>query len=532
MLKNLSIKSRLTFVMGFLCIVLIALGSIGLASLHTTNASLQSLYEDRVLPMERMNQITNSMHSTRTAVAESLDSSMSSLAAEIEQIEKRIQQEDAILDHYLASNLSAEEKQLANQFLAARQAYFNDGIKPALAALRVQDTDKASELMKGVMRERFARVQSGLDALYQYQSKAAGGEFDGAQQRYAVVRNLSVFAMAVGIVFAFVMGVFLVRGIVRPLQDAVSVAGHIAKGDLSRKIEVWTTNEVGMLFRSLKAMNDSLARTVGEVRIGSETIDVASREIATGNADLSARTESQASSLEETASSMEELTQTVKQNAENARQANQLVVSASDFALKGGNVVSQVVETMGSIKDSSRKVVDIIAVIDGIAFQTNILALNAAVEAARAGEQGRGFAVVAAEVRNLAQRSAGAAKEIKALISDSVEKVEAGSRLVDEAGETMSQIVASVKHVADIMSEISAASQEQSTGIEEINRAIAQMDEMTQQNAALVEQAAAAAQSMQDQADKLARTVSVFNLGANGQIVQNGQERPAMLVLR
>jgi len=242
---------------------------------------------------------------------------------------------------------------------------------------------------------------------------------------------------------------------------------------------------------------------------------------------LSSRTESQASSLEETASSMEELTDTVKQNAENARQANQLVVSASDFAAKGGKVVGQVVTTMGSIKDSSRKIVDIIGVIDGIAFQTNILALNAAVEAARAGEQGRGFAVVAAEVRNLAQRSAGAAKEIKALIGDSVEKVDVGSKLVDEAGRTMDEMVTSVKHVADIMSEITAASQEQSAGIGEVNVAITQMDEMTQQNAALVEQAAAAAESMQEQAALLAQAVSVFKLGG-AEVATNSGKTPAV----
>jgi len=319
---------------------------------------------------------------------------------------------------------------------------------------------------------------------------------------------IGAIALAIGGMFAWV----ITRSIITPLNQAVEVAGRVAIGDLTSQIDDKNRDEIGQLFDALRQMNNSLSEIVGNVRSGTENISVASREIAAGNADLSSRTESQASSLEETASSMEELTSTVKQNAENARQANQLVVSASDVALRGGQVVGQVVETMGSIKDSSRKIVDIIGVIDGIAFQTNILALNAAVEAARAGEQGRGFAVVAAEVRNLAQRSAGAAKEIKALISDSVEKVDVGSKLVDQAGKTMDEIVSSVKHVADIMNEITAASQEQSSGIEQVNQAINQMDEMTQQNAALVEQASAAAHSMQTQASTLSQAVSVFKL--------------------
>jgi methyl-accepting chemotaxis protein len=261
-------------------------------------------------------------------------------------------------------------------------------------------------------------------------------------------------------------------------------------------------------------MNDSLARTVGQVRSGTDTIATASGEIASGNQDLSSRTEQQASSLEETASSMEELTATVRQNAENAHKASSLVVAASEFATKGGQVVSQVVKTMGEIKESSGKIVDIISVIDGIAFQTNILALNAAVEAARAGEQGRGFAVVASEVRTLAQRSASAAKEIKELIGRSVETVSAGTLLVDQAGITMGSIVTSVKQVADIMTAISAASSEQSIGIEQVNKAIVSIDDATQQNAALVEEAAAAAQSMRHQADLLAQAVSVFKLVA------------------
>ena len=288
----------------------------------------------------------------------------------------------------------------------------------------------------------------------------------------------------------------------------------MAAGDLTSTVDTHAHDETGQLLRALADMNAALARTVGAVRSSTDTISTASGEIASGNADLSGRTESQASSLEQTASSMEELTSTVKQNADNARQANQLVISASAVAVRGGEVVSQVVDTMASIKESSRRIVDIIGVIDSIAFQTNILALNAAVEAARAGEQGRGFAVVASEVRNLAQRSAGAAREIKILIGDSVDKVDGGGKLVDEAGQTMQLIVTSVKQVADIMSEITAASQEQSMGIEQVNAAIGQMDEMTVQNAALVEQAAAAAQSMQDEAQVLSRAVAVFTLHA------------------
>jgi methyl-accepting chemotaxis protein len=512
MLNNITIKSRLTFVIGFLSLVLILIGGIGLASLRTTNGSLKSLYEERVLPMGRLNLVARNMDSTRIAVAESMYSSMSTVANEMDAIDKRIADENAILDSYLKSNLSTDEKNLANQFIEARAKYTTEGLKPTIAALRIQDTDKATDIMKGPMRQSYTQVRSALDAIYKYQSNAAKGEFEGGQNRYAVVRNSSILVMLIGIGVAGFMGIWIIRAITRPLAEAVAVAGRIASGDLSQKVEVLSHDEAGQLFQALKDMNESLSKTIGHVRESSDVMDQAAREIAAGNANLSFRTESQASSLEETASSMEELTSTVKQNADNARQANQLVVSASEHATKGGHVVGQVVDTMGSIKDSSRKISDIIGVIDGIAFQTNILALNAAVEAARAGEQGRGFAVVAAEVRNLAQRSANAAKEIKSLIVDSVEKVDAGSKLVDEAGKTMQEIVSSVKHVADIMGEITAASQEQSSGIEEVNRAITQMDETTQQNAALVEQAAAAAESMLDQAQSLMQAVSVFHL--------------------
>ncbi|MGJ7523983.1 methyl-accepting chemotaxis protein [Variovorax sp. LT1P1] len=312
---------------------------------------------------------------------------------------------------------------------------------------------------------------------------------------------------------------FLARGITRPIQRAVDVAQTVAAGDLTSRIEVQSRDETGLLMEALRAMNDSLAKVVGEVRNGTDTIATASGQIAAGNQDLSSRTEEQASSLQQTAASMEELTSTVKQNADNAHQANQLAASASEVATRGGSVVSQVVDTMGSINTSSKKIVDIIAVIDGIAFQTNILALNAAVEAARAGEQGRGFAVVASEVRSLAQRSAAAAKEIKSLIDDSVNKVAAGSLQVEEAGKTMQEIVASVRRVTDIMGEISSASQEQTQGIDQINQAITQMDQVTQQNAALVEEAAAAAGSMQEQAGTLVDVVSAFKLNSSAHAI-------------
>ena len=347
---------------------------------------------------------------------------------------------------------------------------------------------------------------------------------------YDAVRRLMLVTSAIGIVTALLAAVWITRNLLKKLGGepdyAVSIAGQIADGDLAVQIDTKKGDQESLL-AAMRVMRDKLAAIVTQVRTGSETISTASTEIARGNLDLSARTEQQAGSLEETASSMEQLNSTVKQNAENALQANQLAVAASDVAVQGGSIVSQVVATMESINASSQKVVDIISVIDGIAFQTNILALNAAVEAARAGEQGRGFAVVASEVRSLAQRSSAAAKEIKTLIDDSVSKVDVGSKLVGQAGSTMEEVVSSVKRVTDIVGEISSASQEQSTGIEEVNRAIAQMDESTQQNAALVEEAAAAAQSLQEQAGKLAELVSVFNIGNTA-----GLSAPAAKTLR
>ncbi|WP_197034926.1 methyl-accepting chemotaxis protein [Herbaspirillum sp. RV1423] len=347
-----------------------------------------------------------------------------------------------------------------------------------------------------------------VDAQKEFINTSAGAIATHYNTGLIVLSSLSALGLAVGAILSLLLS----RSIVRPLTRAVDIARTVAAGDLRADIATSAKDETGQLLQALKEMNENLLNTVTEVRDGAVNIAGASGQIATGNLDLSARTEQQASALQQTASAMEELTSTVKQNADNARQANQLALSASAVAINGGDVVAQVVTTMGSINESSKKIVDIISVIDGIAFQTNILALNAAVEAARAGEQGRGFAVVASEVRSLAQRSAAAAKEIKQLIDDSVDKVGQGSKLVGQAGVTMNEIVVSVRRVTDIVGEISSASQEQRDGIEQVNLAITQMDEGTQQNAALVEEAAAAAQSLQDQAARLERVVGFFKL--------------------
>jgi methyl-accepting chemotaxis protein len=332
----------------------------------------------------------------------------------------------------------------------------------------------------------------------------------GALQRTAW---LVLGLLVLGMVAALALAVAFVRSITGPVHEAVSITRAVAEGNLRVEVQVRGNNELGQLMQALLAMRDQLAQVVTKVRQGSEGVATASAEIASGNHDLSARTESQASALEQTAASMEELSATVQQNADSARQANQLALGASVVAVKGGSVVGQVVETMKSINDSSRKIADIISVIDGIAFQTNILALNAAVEAARAGEQGRGFAVVASEVRSLAGRSADAAKEIKHLINASVERVAHGTALVDQAGSTMTEVVNSIKRVTDLMGEISAASNEQSLGVSQVGEAVSQMDQVTQQNAALVEEMAAAASSLKAQAQDLVQTVAIFKVG-------------------
>jgi len=512
MFNNVTIKARLVLVIGMLSVLLIGVGAMGIYGLNQNNASFKGVYEDRTVPTGDLGLIVDRMQRIR------LNATMSAFARKPEIVKERKALNDTrdaeiaqTWQKYLATNLTPEEKILVENFNQQWKAYTESRERTMNLAF-AGDFDAATANAATDAGAKFDTAHATMFSLVDLQRNEAEKEYAAAQKNYENIFMTSVTVIALGIFFAVIIGFLLIRAIVGPLNEAIAVANAVAAGDLTSRIEANSTNETGRLLQALRTMNDNLADLVGKVRMGTDSITTASGEIASGNLDLSQRTEEQASSLEETASSMEELTSTVRQNADNARQANQLAAGASEVAVKGGTVVGQVVQTMSSINESSKKIVDIISVIDGIAFQTNILALNAAVEAARAGEQGRGFAVVATEVRTLAQRSAAAAKEIKELISDSVSKVEDGTRLVDEAGATMDEIVSAVKRVTDIMAEISAASQEQSAGIEQVNQAVTQMDEVTQQNAALVEEAAAAAESMQEQAQTLTQAVSTFKL--------------------
>ena len=513
MFKHLSIKSRLIFVIAFLAVELIAGAVIGIYNLGTANAELKQMYDRRLVGLSQAGEVTQLITANQLTVAKAVtltdpgqrSAAMDTVTATSATINK-------LWGEFTQIPMSEKDRALVGEIAAARKAFLDGGLLPAVAAIRANDNAQAIQLLNGPMTQLYASLNTLGIRLINEQQVAALAEYQASQANFELVRAVCLAGLAFGLIMAALVGYLLVRAIVRPLEQAVKIAGAVAQGDLTQTIEVTSTDETGRLLQALKDMNESLVRIVGQVRTGTDNIATASSEIAAGNLDLSSRTEQQAGSLEETASSMEELTSTVKQNADNARQANALATSASAVAGKGGAVVAEVVQTMGAINTSATRIVDIIAVIDGIAFQTNILALNAAVEAARAGEQGRGFAVVAGEVRSLAQRSAAAAKEIKVLIDDSVQKVHHGSELVDRAGTTMAEIVQSVNRVTDIMAEITAASQEQTAGIEQINGAVAQMDQVTTQNAALVEQASAAATSLQEEAAKLAQTVGEFKL--------------------
>jgi methyl-accepting chemotaxis protein len=513
-MKRLSIAAKLwlpTIVMGIVMIVMSAVSAVRTSHLQTAAKQMQEAQQSKLelsvrwagLTEANAARVVASLTSADPALAGNLKSDIEATTAKISEIQKQVET--------LATE--PDEKAAIDKVAAARKVYIEarneaaklkaDGGADAAAA---QMKDKVKPAVAGYLatQQEFAALQRQRTTTL---IDAAGAE------RMRTVWLVSGVMLAIVALLA-VGTASLVRAICRPLRDVVQVAERIGSGDLSHAAAAQRNDEIGDVQRALAQMAESLRRLVGEVRHTADSISTASTEIATGNTDLSSRTEQAASSLQQTASSMEQLTGTVKQTADSAHTANQLASSASTVARRGGEVVTQVVSTMNEINSSSKKIADIIGVIDGIAFQTNILALNAAVEAARAGEQGRGFAVVAGEVRSLAQRSAEAAKEIKALIGTSVDKVETGSKLVQDAGTTMNEIVASVQRVSDIIGEITAASSEQSSGIGQVNVAVTQLDQMTQQNAALVEQSAAAAESLKEQARKLSGVVSTFRLQA------------------
>jgi methyl-accepting chemotaxis protein-1 (serine sensor receptor) len=516
MFKNITIKARLIFLTAFLSAVAIVVGVTGLANLGATNASLQTVYNDRLVALSDLSRVLSLMQQNQTALLRAALDGGSDQRAAIDEVDARIKDISGQWSKYAATYLTDDEKLLAKAFIDSRTRFVEQGLRPAMAALRGQDPEAAKAAATGPLIQLFQPAQKNMQALIKLQVDVARQEYEAAAARYEHARMLAIALNVIGGALGAAVAFFLIRGIGNAIGQALRLAQSVADGDLTQTIHVDSNDEIGQLLATLQKMNASLAGIVTQVRTGSDAIGAASQQIATGNMDLSSRTEQQASSLEETAASMEELTSTVKHNADNARQANLLARAASGVAERGGAVVEQVVGTMQEIHAASGKIADIIGVIDGIAFQTNILALNAAVEAARAGEQGRGFAVVAGEVRNLAHRSASAAKEIKALIENSVASVSSGSRLAEQAGATMRDVVGSVQRVTDIMGEITAASAEQTSGIEQINMAVVQMDQVTQQNAALVEEAAAAAEAMQDQAARLAQAVSVFRTGQGG----------------
>ena len=527
-LSHMRISARLA--LGFAIVLLLSVFATAVALYNArANAEATKLMMAKPLAKERIVAdwyvlIYSAVVRTQVIARSADDTLSSTFAAPIAESVKNgtelLKSIDALVTSDDERAMYQEASRLREKYQATKTAVMN--------AKKAGNTAEAERVYKDEFTPAADAYQAKVKQFLALQRKAiddTARAIDAANDRSTTLLSLlSLLVVAFGGLAAWVIS----RSITVPLKSAVDIAASVADGDLTTRFdERMAHDEIGDLMTALKGMNDALRRIVCEVQNGTRTIATASCEIASGNQDLSQRTEEQASSLEETASSMEQLTSTVRQNADNARQANVLAQAASDVAEKGGNIVGQVVDTMGSIDASAKKIVDIIGVIDGIAFQTNILALNAAVEAARAGEQGRGFAVVASEVRNLAQRSAGAAKEIKALIGDSVEQVDIGARLVQQAGATMDDVVASVKRVTDIMGEITSASSEQSSGIDQVNIAISQMDQVTQQNAALVEQAAAAAESMQDQAANLARVADSFKLGNDGAetVLQNVQRK-------
>ena len=516
--NNLKIASKLLLSFSIAIVLSIFLGVFSIIQLSKVNEAATAVATNWLPSIQVLGRVKMAMARIRSFEQQHI---LATTPEDMQTAEKNAakQIEDLLsLQKKYESLISEEEEKKIYSEVAKSITVFLAEHAKIIEYSSTRTKEEAITLMRGESTKVYRVMVVEIDKLADVNDAGAEKSSELAWKTYSDSRTWIIVLIIVIAVLSFTFAYWIARLISVKLNEAVTIANTIAGGNLNQQIQVTSGDQTGLLLQALKEMNGSLQNIVGQVRDGTDTIATASAQIASGNLDLSSRTEQQASSLEETASSMEELTSTVKQNVDNARQANVLAVAASEVAVKGGAVVSQVVDTMGAIDTSSKKIVDIISVIDGIAFQTNILALNAAVEAARAGEQGRGFAVVASEVRSLAHRSASAAKEIKQLIDDSVSKVDTGSRLVDQAGVMMEEIVNSVKRVTDIMGEITSASIEQEAGIEQINQAITEMDTVTQQNAALVEEAAAAAASLQDQAADMVQVVSVFQLSGGSAI--------------
>jgi methyl-accepting chemotaxis protein len=514
MFNKLTIKARLTAVLGLMAVLVIVCAALGLYGMNSANKGLASINSNQAA-MHDLTEMERLMLRTRLALAGSIMRPDDNPAQTREDLPKRIAevlqneaQIDRLWGQYMSSELGPEEVELARKFDAARHLYQEQGLDIAIELMRNGLIVPAQIHWVHAINTQYEPVEQAAKALIEMQAKLSLAEYSSSQVLYMAVLGIAIVSLVIGVMLSAI----LVRTIVTPINEAVRVAGAIAKGDLTQNVEVKSQDEAGRMLGAMKEMNERLSDIVARATEAGSSVGTGAREIAAGNMNLSQRTEEQAASLEETASSMEELTSTVRQNADNARQANQLANAARESAEYGGEVVARAVDAIDEINNSSKRVADIVGVIDEIAFQTNLLALNAAVEAARAGEQGRGFAVVASEVRNLAQRSAASAKEIKSLIGESVKKVSDGAELVHQSGQMLSEIVARVKKVTDIVAEIAAASQEQAAGIEQVNRAVMQMDEVTQQNAALVEEAAAASCSMEEQAEILNELMGTFKI--------------------
>lgn len=527
-IANLSVRTRLFMTLSLLAAAMLAVGLLGLNALKRANTDLHSVFVNNLMASAWVSDIASISRDNVLALDEAI---ISGDPAALSTFRARTQQSLTVIEDiwakYQATVMAPGEAELTDDFMRAIGKY-GEARNSLADDLAAGNLDRARERRVRELQPHIDAMIAAAQKLTDLQIRVADQANKTAEQHYGHARLISWSAMLIGIGVAGFLGWMLVSSMLAALNTAVQVAGRISGGELGQQLTITSQDEFGRLLTSLKGMDTKLSEIVGTVRVGADAVGTAARQISNGNDDLSQRTQEQAAALEETASSMEEMTVTVKQNADNARQASQLAGGAREQADRGGAIVGRAVAAMGEINEASRRIADIIDVIDEIAFQTNLLALNAAVEAARAGEQGRGFAVVATEVRNLAQRSATAAKEIKGLIGDSVEKVQAGTALVDESGKSLTEIVASVKRVADIVAEISAASEEQAAGIDQVNTAVTQMDSTTQQNAALVEEASAASKTMEHQAQLLVDKIAFFRVARSQPIAATVPARPAV----